>query len=567
MRYPTHTSLFLNLLCILGLSLSSCVKEVFDDIDKVSNLNGVQSEIGYTVPVLDAEIGIKSLYENFSDNALVKLESDESFTFVYSSRDSVANRQLIKFDPTNSPANVITIDAASATLFNTVGSFSYSINNIAVIPTPGGEKLKQIFIKKGALEFPISCDILHHTQLVMYYPTITRNGKPLVDTIDLNYTGTAPIVKTAVISLDDCVIDLTDGGISYNVLPFLVQLNIEKVDGNPAVADGDKLTISNSLTINEYRGINGYVGKISIVKINEVKPIDMFENQLDVSVKLRDPRLRFSISNGYGTPVTIKIFNISLINTDGTEFPITINLFKDTFSLPAPSAVGDYAFGTYVIDRNNSNIDQLINNSLQNAPQAVKYNVELFTNYAGVEVDNFLFDTSSLKVDVGMEIPLDIQVSNFKMDFPFEFKLPADTGKNLDALIREVSLHTSTTNNLPLNTRLQIFFAKSRPNQIIDSFDIVDSLFANGLTLTHATIDSITGQVIDAPSVLSEGKLDRDKLLRVRDMYKADRLVLRVAFETSRDVSNKQHFVKVFNNQSIRFKVGVSAKGTVKQKF
>lgn len=553
------------ILAFAALSLSSCVKEVFDDVDKIANIKGIQTDVGYTIPVLNAEIGMKNLYESFSNSAFIKLESDESFTFIYSNKDSITDRQLMKIDPIASK-NELTIDAASATVFNTVGSFSYAINNIAVVPTPGGEKLKQIYIKKGRLEFPIECDILHHTQLTLMYPTITRNGVPLQETIDLLYVGVAPIVKTAVISLDDCVIDLTDNGISYNVLPFLVQLNITKIDGNPPVKANDKLIITNSMTIDEYRGINGYVGKISIVKLNEVKPIDLFENQLDVTVKLSDPRLRINIANGYGTPVTIKIFNISLINTDGTEFPITIDLFRDTFSLPAPVAIGDYAIGDYVIDRNNSNIDELINNSLQNAPQAIKYNIELFTNYNGIEVDNFMFDTSSLKIDVGMEIPLNIQVGNFKMDFPNKFELPSDTNESIDAIINDVSLHTAATNNFPLNTKMQFYFAKSRPGQVIDSFDIVDSLFANGLTVTQSTIDA-SGNVVDAPTVSSVGTLDRNKLVYLRDMMKTDLLVMRLSFETSRDAGGSQHYVKIYNNQTIQFKIGMSINGRVKSKF
>ncbi len=554
---------FRSILVSAGLvfSLSSCLKEATDDISAITNVGGIQSDVGITLPLLDAQISIKDIYDS-TGSTFVKIENDQSFTFVYSSSSALEQREFITMEPLG-VSYELNVDANTATVFNAAGSFSNSISNYAVFPTTNGEKLKQIFIKRGSFSFNVTCDILHHTRLVFVYPTIHRFGKPLMDTLDLVYEGTNPIVVNREVSLDDYVIDLTDNGISYNVLPYLFELSLDKVPGNPPVAAGDAVKIVQSFEINETRGINGYVGKFLLQKLQSENPIDLFEDQKDISVQLKDPRLKFKIYSGFGIPITMKINKIAMVNNDGTEFPIQIGFLADTFSLPAPTTIGGYAIGDFVIDRNNSNLDQIINNALQNAPKAVKYDVEVYSNYNNIEVDNFMFDTSSLKVDVGMEIPLDLKVGNFSYTAQDTLTLPNDAAFEL----KEIKFATLATNTLPLNIRIQYYFGRYNP-LVSDSteFEIVDSLFNNGFVLSKATVDT-NGNVVQSPPVLSEAIMDRNKFIYLRDVAKVNKSMFKLSFETSRDASNNQQFVKVYNTQGLGLKMGISVKGKQKQKF
>ena len=515
-----------------------------------------QTDWGITLPLLDAAVGIKDIYSN-SGNSFIRQENDQSFTFVYTKTATMPQQQFVTIPPFV-VSYALNVDAGTALVFNNAGSFSNALSNYVVAPTTNGEKLKQVFIKKGFFSIHLTSDILHNTSLVITFPTITaKNGDPLQLPLVLHYTTTnpAPADTTIRVSLDDHTIDFTDGGISYNVLPYEFELSLNKIPGNPDVVAGNTVVMTQTFQIDEYRGINGYVGRFELTHLKDSNSIDMFQNQYDVSVKLKDPRLKFKISSGFGIPVTIKINKISLINLDGTEFPIVINFLKDTFTLPAPTVIGTFAVGEYSIDRSNSNFDDIINNSLQNAPKGVNYDIQVFSNYNGVEVDNFMFDTSSLQVDVGMEIPLDLKVSNFSYPIFDTLSWINDTTFYLTS----AGFYSQATNTLPLDLRVQVYFGKWNTS-LKDSFEMVDSLFQNGWILSKATVDT-NGTVVSSNPVTSEALMDRNKYAYLRDVAKCNRFKVLISFETSRDVANNQQYVKIFNYQGLGLRLGVKAKG------
>jgi len=227
--------------------------------------------------------------------------------------------------------------------------------------------------------------------------------------------------------------------------------------------------------------------------------------------------------------------------------------------------VGTYAYGVYSIDRSNSNLDDIINNGLQNAPKAVNYDVEIYSNYAPGEPDNFLFDTSTLKVDIGMEIPLDLKVGNFSYNKIDSLKLFTDTAdQSFKYDPNEITLATETQNGLPLNIRLRYTSGKWNP-ALKDSFEAVDSLFDNGLILTKAVVDT-NGKIVQSLPQSSLATLTGTKYAKLK-AAKCDAFKLNVSFETSRDASNTQQFVKLTQDMGLGIKIGVKASANVKAKF
>jgi hypothetical protein len=531
-------------------------------------MNGIESDIGYTLPLLDAQIGLKDIY-NGSANGFMKEDTTEhTFTFIYAQTTVLPQQQFVTFPPMVANKD-LNIDDGTANIFNNVGSISQAFSNYVVLPADNGKKLKQIFIKTGSFNIHLTSNVLHNTSIIITFPTITKmDGNmlrlPMILTFDP--TNPVPADTTISISLDTSVIDLTDNGISYNVLPYMFEFDLTKNPGSPPMAAGEKLSITQTFTINEYRGINGYVGKFELDSMNGENPVDLFNtNGINISeVKLKDPRIKFSIASGFGIPITIKVNKIVLVNTDGSELPIAIDFLADTFTMPAPTVVGSYAFGSYVIDRNNSNIDDIINNLASNPPKALKYNAVLYSNYNQVEVDNFLFDTSSLKVDVGFEIPLDIKIGKFAYNIYDTLSFP---GADAFDLIR-ASLSSVTTNTLPLDLRMQMYFGRrndSAQYKLDSSTQVIDSLFEHGFIISKAIVND-SGDVVSSPQVRSDAILDRAKYVYLRDVAKVNRMKVTFSFETSRDINATQQYIKIRSTQGFGMKLGFSVRGKQKIK-
>lgn len=554
-------------LAIAGITLfGACVKEAVDDIDTLSNVKGIQTDLGFTLPLLDIQFGLKDVYSN-SANSLLREEPDHSYTFVYNSSDTLPPQQFVGFAPVTVVKD-LNIDDPTATVFNNVGQFSRAFSNYTVLPGMEDKKLKQLFIKKGSFQFHLTSDMLHNTNITLTFPSITsKEGVMLKLPMVLQFDAVNPVPAdtTITVPIDEHTIDLTDGGISYNVLPYMLEFNIAKNTGSPPMAAGQKISINLTFDLQSYRGINGYVGRFVLDSADGENPIDLFSNStVDIAnVKLKDPRIKFSVASGFGIPITLKIKKISLVNTDNSELPIAINFLADTFTLPAPSLIGTYAYGSFVIDRNNSNIDDIINNLASNPPKLLKYSYAAYANYLGNEVDNFMFDTSSLITTVGMEIPLDIKIGKFAYNVYQPFTFPSQNELDL----KSVGVSTVSSNTLPLDLRMQIYFGKENDSlqyKADSNTKIIDSLFDNGFILSKAIVDT-NGVVVESNPVRSDGYLTREKYLRlIADSV--NKMKITLTFETSRDRNNTQQYVKIHNTQGFAMKMGFQIKGRYRTK-
>ncbi len=550
------------LFVVFSLTFQSCYK----DIEDIADFKGVQATGAYALPLLNTKIGIKEIYESVSNNSFLRQNPDQSFSFIYQTSETIEQQQSVTIPPidVNYTHN---IDALAAFAFNTVGSFSNSLNDYAPITTQNNEKLKQLFVKNGTFSSSVSCDVKHKTTLVFLYTNITKNGKPLTDTLDLTFNGgdpNTPITASSTISLDDYTIDFTNNGTSYNVLPYVFQIDIEKIDGNPAVIAGDKIEITQQFDITEHSGIKGYLGKFNLGSYSEESHIDLFESQFSAKAKLKNPRIIFNISSGLGIPITAKITELTVVSVDEQSSPVQIDLFKDTFSLPTPAYVGEYATMSYAVDKNNSNIDDVINNILQNPLKSIKYNLDIFANYNEIEDDNFIFDTSSLVLNTEIEIPIDLLLEEFIIADSGSLEFPDIN----DIEIQTLALENIAENGLPLRAMMQLYFAKMRKvANGIDStevYDIIDSLYSNQLNLEGAVVDA-NGQISSRTTSTDKALIDAQKYKYLTDK-KVDRFVLKLRLETSKNGSNRP-YVKIYSDQSMDLKIGFKAKAKVKQTF
>jgi len=142
-------------------------------------------------------------------------------SLLFTRRDSLQPKQLVTVPPIDLNYQ-LQMDAGAAAQFEALGKFSKHVSNYAIFQTTNKERIKNYRIRQGSFNVNVVSEFNHNATLVFYYPTITKNGVPLMDTMIF----TAPGTISKVITLDGYDVDLSDGGISYNVIPYLFEINL-----------------------------------------------------------------------------------------------------------------------------------------------------------------------------------------------------------------------------------------------------------------------------------------------------------------------------------------------------
>lgn len=543
---------------LLALFLfSSCFKDSLEELKRIQSIEGKPELV---VPLLDANLSISKLYNETSAAGYLQSDSNQFLTFIFTDADSLSPKQLVKI-PQVGVSYQLKLDAGMIAQFNALGRYANSISSYSVFKTNNKEKLKSMRIRKGVFNINISSLLRHNTTLITSYPTITKNGIPLSDTLKIIYNGQLPQLVTKSIILDGYDVDLSDGGISYNVLPYLLEVEIVKNPGQPLNIN-DLISVNEAINIDEYSFIQGYLGRINILNTSENTSFDIFEKEIEHNLYLNDPKLVFRVENGIGMPLTCKISSLFVTSASGLELPITIDPLRDTFTLAYPTKIGEKIYTEYIIDKNNSNIDSLISI----APQNLKYYLEFTANYLENSLtDNFLIWDNAFRVSTEARIPLDLKVLRYVIKAPgvlspiTDQDLKPDPGVEVDLDRKGATLSLFAENYLPFEADFQIDFRKKT---VVNGKDSSVSLL-----LLPSTASKISGSAVDGNGNLIRPGESFNDIILTKEQFDLLRQCDSYDFITRAATSNSNGnfpFVKVYNNQYLRLRAGF--KGNVKVK-
>lgn len=544
-------SILFVLICVL-LTLSSCLK----DVEELSDIKGFRFNSEIALPLFQDEVGLKELYDNFSKTGFVKIEDGQPITMVYSGRDSITQRQLISIPPISSDFN-FTVDPIVANVFNSLGSYSQTINGDEILSFPNGEQVKQVFVKSGVVEFFANTTIKHDVKLVFTYPDVRKNGVPLSDSVVLRFSGSSPVTVNKTIDLTGYILDLTDNNTTVNKLRYTMRVEILKITGNPDMVSGEELTFVQSTDVLQYTFMKGYLGKFTLLNMNEILDIDLYYSSTGGDIEFNDPRVNIQLANGFGMPVTLKINRVYAVTVDDVVIDVVMNQFQDTVTLPYAQTEGDYGIGTYVLNNTNSNIKEILNSK----PKKLVLKVDFISNYNEVVSDNFMYDTSSLKAIAEVELPLDLRISNYGVNMTGSFTFPGTEQNDTTIRFEYITLASTAYNDMPVGTSIQVYFTKVdssfNPPQVI----ILDSLFQTPLEMAPAIVDA-NGDVISRSERQNFTDISQE---RYNYLIRNGTNGYSMHFEVNSSKVGTppvQPFVKIYATQKVGLKMGMKAKAS-----
>jgi hypothetical protein len=530
---------------------SSCV----NDMNKLTDIKGMKVTSELALPLLNDELGIKELYQNFSNSGIIRTDDGEVITMVYTDKDSISNVQLINIPPTSINLT-LDINSAMANAFNIVGKIVQNYNGVEEVQMSNGELIDEFIVKNGVLDIYTTFTFKHPVKITYTYPTITKNGAVLKDSINVVFVGATPTIAQTKTSLSGYKVDMTSGS---NKIPYQITVEIIKDDLQPQLLGGESLKVTKSVDISSYESMKGYLGNFTLLKMNENVEIDLFYGSQSGSIEFNNPRLYLDLQNGFGLPVTARIYNVYARLKDNTILPIVMQQYKDTVTLPYPQKPGEYAKGSYFLDKTNSNIDVVLNSK----PTRLFFKVDFIANYTNTRVENFMFDTSTLKTKVDLELPLDFKVSNYEVINENYITLPGSVESDGVFNIEEAVVASLANNTMPLGFDLQVYFI--RYDSATQSKEIIDSLYAIPLKLAPANINE-QGDVVSKASYESFGVMTPERYKRLLD-EKCNYYMIKFLVNTSRAPSQQYPFVRLYANQRVSLKVGFKGRAFIKQDF
>lgn len=513
------------LLLLAAIVSASCFNA--EDYD----IHGVTMQPAFAVPVASGEMGLLDLLTGL-DSSYIRAYPDGLLYLYYS--QTLASSDIR--DAFSIPDNISAteFDLPAGTLPANSGTVSLTTINKQINLGLSPERLTEALLKGGSLDFIIGLSQVTTPPNLPIQATVT-----LTDVV--HKTTGAPLVFTAnagngSVPLQDYVIHMVDNG-------FTIAVDM-KILPHPDtfIPAGTKANVQLGFTAMQLGYIKGFLGDQTFQLPPQTQNISVFGSSLkDAGVSFVTPQVSMRIVNDYGASCEVNFTTLRAAKGAST-LPIQISP-ANPVTLNFPAVLGQSATTDITI----TNEQSIVNFE----PEQLEYTAAVRINKGLANGNNFLTDTSKLRVTLDTEIPLYGKVTGITMIDT----LTIDLGNNISASqVLEASLQVSTQNELPLDGLVQVYFMKA-------NFSIKDSLFAANQTyLVKASTVDAAGDLVSPGITSTKVTLNPEKLVYLFD---SKYLVIKAVMSTGRDQNNQQLNVKFRSAYKLISNVGLLAKFNV----
>jgi hypothetical protein len=336
-------------------------------------------------------------------------------------------------------------------------------------------------------------------------------------------------------------IDLSDYTLTLNDNKFDLKLVLVfKATSQPTtIPPASSVNVSLNFKNFDFNYIQGFLGDQVTSLDPQSTELSVFDNDVfkGATVSLAQPTVIFTVVNGNGVPV-----NVDFITLEGRKpgaDPLKILLSPaNPVPLQFPTTMGQTASTTITV----SNVKEL----LDYRPSELFYQADAQINKGLTSGNNFVLDTSQLKVKLHVEVPLYGSASGIVLQDTIDVSLDGVESSEVTA----ASLKLNLVNQFPLDGDIQFILADDKYNPL-------------GTLLTPEQMHIIKGSTVDAQGEFSAaGVFDDDIKLdasKIQDLFKSKHIIIVAAMQTSRDASGAAKDVKFKSNYTLQIDAGVLA--------
>lgn len=531
----------INSIGVLGL-LAALMTSCLEDLNDTGRIAQTTLDPKAEVPVAYSTFTIEQFLEKGESSGIIdtsgnnvtliykkQLFSQEAATFFTVPDQTVPETTLSGVDfPFSAPGATATISKDQVMNFNT-----------------SGEKLDSILLKKGTVHISVTSDFPADIDLSIKFPSAAKGSSIVQTSLSYTYSGSGAgnWSDSKDVILDGVTLDLTNGGTSFNELPFTLVA---------AVTDrGQPLSASNSIHVDmtiqglTFDALFGELGSKTFNSKADTINVDILNNTVAGTFQPTGARLSLEFDNELGASIGVDLGSIGTIDNNGVQMlsgsVVSSPQNPHTINGPTLSMIGKSVSSQIDVDGQNSNFTTL----LGEFPSFIFYQFDGTLNPSNPNAQNFVVDTSKVTINFKAEIPLEGIIKNFAIRKTFNFD-----GINLDQL-KDFIIHQVTINSFPIDLSAQAYFQD-------DNGNVTDSLYlADRSLIKAAPVDS---------NGVSTGSttLDRDVQLtdqQIQDIRDAHFMTLLVIISGGAGGSP----VKILQDNSLTIQLGI--KGSVEYKL
>lgn len=495
----------------------------------------------YAVPLVNSRLTVYDLLARDSSNLLTS--QDGQVTLVYNRTllelDNFKVLRLVNqshpFDISYPGPDFIPLGDGQQTSF----SGSLELNYVPAT----SEELYRIIYKAANLGVTINSNIRHNLEIELTFPDLTKDGQPFIYRRNLNYAGQAHS-STEQNFIGGYSLDLSRNGTSFNKLRINYSVRLTS-DGPFNLTAGEKISFIIGLNAQNYEEVHAWIGKRNFTIINDSINIRLFQytdeqrTQQTGSFALTDPKLTIRTENGFTIPFSVRINKLATRQKEsGQEEAILTTAFQNPFMAEYPLVPGTPVVTEQVIDRDNSNIENLITPE----EKLLVFSAEATAN-PGAKMVNKISRTSTFRMNAELSLPLAGYGSDWILTDTTELGFNASDKEFFQSAIIRLNLF----NNFPIDADLQVYF-------LDDQYQVVDSLISNGKNFVLSGELDANGRVIAPTSTV----VDIDVSPYKTDLLFASKYVAVTARLNTTDAANQRE-VRIFDDYFIDIKMGIKA--------
>lgn len=504
---------------LLLLICTSCINSNEFGVDRVL------SQPTIDVPLIHGELNLKDLLTD-ADTAHFKTDEDGLIYMSYS--DELISKDVR--DLFDIPDLVVTRSFVLPGLVlppHNKDIRSDSIQSVIEFNL-SPEKLNEIALSSGQVNYSVSMT-----------PSASKADYEVHLVLD-NYKSRTRNKSLNTVITNSGSIDISDYTLFLNQNKFNLKLVLVfgKSNSGTTIAPGTAVNVKLSFQKFNFNYIKGFFGQQVTSLDPQSAELGIFDRDVfaGADVSFAKPRVSVTLYNQNGVPCTVHFKKLEARKDD--EDPIAIILSPpNPVSIQYPTVMGN----TKVTDISVANVNQILNY----APSQIFYDADVYINEGITSGENFVMDTSTMKVRLNVDVPLWGNATGILLQDTLGIDLTdAETSE-----IEKAVLKLKLLNEFPLDGNIQFVLAD-------------ENYLPIATLLTPDQTNVIKGSTVNEDGELVEpGEYSRNIVLdksKIENLFMTKNLIIVANLQTSRR-DGEAADVKVNVDYGLTVQAGIEA--------
>lgn len=518
--HKTGFPLYITMLVFLVWSCGDILNS--DEYD----IESIEAAPTMALPLAFGELSLQDML-NKKDSTFIQIDEDGLIYLEYSKTlKSQAVNDLIAIPDKENITNTLSVPmSGSVGPFPADENSTQSTDILSFDVTP--EELVEVMLKAGEIAFDITVSPPNpefRYAVIVSIDEFTSGGTTLTE--EISGTGSIPL-----------------GGYLYatpvpNQITIHYTLVIKQNPDSYFIDPGTEVNISMSFRGLDYSYAKGYFHQQPADIPADTITIEAFGHSLlnNGEISFAAPEVSFTAVNDAGVPMRLLFTSLGALKPGGI---IPIQIDPPNPVIDAPAVMGEEESTIIEVENEDEFMDL--------SPTKMFYKVTAYINEPVPLADNFISDTSSLKIKMDVKMPLYGYVTGLILPDTLKLNLSDADESNIES----GAIKFTAINEMPLEADVQLYLAD-------ENYQILDSL------ITPAQPLLIKGSVVNAAGDLqSPGSADNlipitaEKMNR---MFEASYILINARMSSSKDTNGNFVPVKFRANQKLDVKLGLQVK-------